>query len=214
MERTVPSTASEEIELFLRTVYSLLRSTTEVQIRTLEEAHAGMNSSLHPDARRTAPDTSAFIYSLLRLPACMNKIRTVVLGQSAAVFTRHGYGDIESWYPVSARARRRRCYFNGKDTLACFIASKSDIDDVIPVLTAYQIEWNKIHYLLSRYPHDISRSANNALAFEALAAGMEMSIEDLNRLRMIWEDDFVPTLEKIAAHRCQLQVHLLNGSLS
>ena len=36
MDRTVPSTASEEIELYLRTIYSLLRSTTEVQIRTLE----------------------------------------------------------------------------------------------------------------------------------------------------------------------------------
>ena len=49
MERRVPSTASEEIQLYLQTVYSLLRSTTEVKIRTLEEIHASMNSSLHPD---------------------------------------------------------------------------------------------------------------------------------------------------------------------
>jgi hypothetical protein len=75
MERTVPSTASEEIDLYIRTVYSLLRSTTEVQIRTLEEVHGGMNSSLHPDARKNSPDTSAFIYSLLRLPACMPQVR-------------------------------------------------------------------------------------------------------------------------------------------
>ena len=34
MERTVPKTASEEIELYLRTIYSLLRTTTEIQIRT------------------------------------------------------------------------------------------------------------------------------------------------------------------------------------
>src|SRR4030042_1195358 len=91
MERTIPSTASEEVELYLRTYYSLLRSPAEVQIRTLEEANAG------------------------------------------------------------ARARRRRCFFNGRETLACFIASRSDIDDVIPMLTAYQIEWNKMHALLRRF---------------------------------------------------------------
>ena len=41
MERTVPKSASDEIDLYLRTIYSLLRSSTEVQIRTLEEVHAG-----------------------------------------------------------------------------------------------------------------------------------------------------------------------------
>ena len=63
MERTVPSTESEEVELYLRTYYSLLRSTAEVQIRTLEEVHAGMNSLMHPDARDPAPDMSAFLYT-------------------------------------------------------------------------------------------------------------------------------------------------------
>ena len=108
MERTVPSTASEEVELYLRTTYSLLRSTSDVHIRTLEEAHAGMRSLLHPAARDTAPDMAAFIYSLLRLPACIKAVQLVVLGQSTAVFSRQGFTDIESWEPVSAIARRRR----------------------------------------------------------------------------------------------------------
>jgi hypothetical protein len=51
MERTVPIRSSEEIELYLRTIYSLLRSSNEVHIRSLEEVHAGMNSSLHTHAR-------------------------------------------------------------------------------------------------------------------------------------------------------------------
>ena len=46
MERTVPYTASEEVELYLRTYYSLLRTSDAVQIRSLEEVHAGMNSLL------------------------------------------------------------------------------------------------------------------------------------------------------------------------
>ena len=54
MERTVPETASEEIELYLRTYYSLLRASTEVKVRSLEEVHAGMNSLLHARARQRA----------------------------------------------------------------------------------------------------------------------------------------------------------------
>jgi hypothetical protein len=110
MERTVPSTASDEIELYLRTFYSLLRSTTEVQIRTLEEVHAGMNSLLHPDARKESPDMSAFIYSSLRLPDCMPDVYSVVMGQSLEVFSQHGFECVECWPQVEARARRRR-YF-------------------------------------------------------------------------------------------------------
>ena len=39
MERTVPTTSSEEISLYMRTYYSLLRTTDEVQIRSLVETH-------------------------------------------------------------------------------------------------------------------------------------------------------------------------------
>ena len=215
MERTVPSTASDEIDLYLRTMYSLMRSTTEVQIRTLEEVHAGMNSSLHPHARLSAPDTNALIYSLLRLPDCMTAVELVVLGQSAIVFAQHGYANVETWQPVSARARRRRCYFNRKDTLACFIASRSDIDDVIPVMTAYQIEWNKLHVLLQRLPPGLlAASEKDAAAFQKLAAALEFSVEDLERLRIIWKEEFRSQLERITRRRRELRVHLLAGSLS
>lgn len=150
MERTVPSTVSEEIELYLRTYYSLLRSTSEVQIRTLEEAHARMNSLLHPKAHDFSPDIQAFTYAFMRLPGCMVRVKLVVLGQSPAIFQGR-YGNIEDWQQVSAVARRRRCFFDNDETLACFIASRSDIDDVIPLLTAYQIEWNKLHISLGHY---------------------------------------------------------------
>ena len=112
MERTVPRTASEEIELYLRTVYSLLRSSAEVQIRTVEEVHASMNSLLHSHARDRQPDTSAFFYSMQRLPSCLPMVRSVIMGQSFSVFSQNGYPDIADWQPVNARARRRRSFFN------------------------------------------------------------------------------------------------------
>ena len=76
----------------------------------------------------------------------------MVLGQSYGVFSEHGYPNLETWQPAAARARRRRAFYDGKDTLACFIASRSDIDDMVPALTAYQIEWNKLNYAARALP--------------------------------------------------------------
>ena len=216
MERTVPYTASEEVELYLRTYYSLLRSTSDVQIRTLEEVHSGMNSLLHPGARSPAPDMSAFIYTLLRLPDCIFKVRTIVLGQSTKVFVREGIGDIESWEVVTARARRRRCYYNGEDTIACLIASRSDIDDIVPMLTAYQIEWNKLHDLINRGPEAISLTGESiSPSFpDDLANILRITNEDLRRLQTIWGKDFVYILQQITNNRINFHIRLLSGSLS
>jgi len=216
MERTVPSTASDEISLYLRTIYSLLRSSAEFQIRTLEETHAATSSALHPDARKPVLDTSAFIYSLLRLPDCMADVKSVILGQSDTVFRQHGYDEIEKWQQVSARARRRRCFFNRKDTLACYIGSRSDLDDIIPVLVAYQIEWNKLHQSLQHWPTDLTWRAvdRDPEAFKSLAATLEISMEDLERLRTIWGKAFSANLQRIAHKRCRIGVRLLSGSLA
>ncbi len=216
MERIVPSTASDEIELYLRTVYSLLRTTAEVQIRTLEETHGGMNSSMHPDARKESPDTSAFIYSLLRLPECIQDVQTIVLGQSYAVFAQHGYANLSDWQSVAARARRRRSYFNGRDTLACFISSRSDIDDIIPAITAYQMEWNKLYYLMQRVSANLldADHVQTPGGFKELADFLLMTVEDLGRLKTIWGADFLPMLSRIAHRKMSLKVRLLSGSLS
>jgi hypothetical protein len=216
MERKVPTTQTEEIDLYLRTIYSLLRTTTDVQIRTLEEVHGGTSSSLHPDARNFAPDTSAFIYSLLRLPQCMQHVRTVVLGQNSMVFAQHGFIEVEAWEVRPARARRRRCFFDGSETLACYIASRSDIDDVIPTLTAYQIEWNKLHLLLQTIStNQLSQALfEDQHKFETLASQLKMSSEDLERLHVIWGDQFVEHLASIRSRKQELRVRLLNGSLS
>lgn len=216
MERTVPSTASEEVELYLRTYYSLLRSSAEVQIRTLEEVHAGMNSLMHPGAREETPDMAAFIYSLLRLPPCITATQLVVLGQSLEVFARGGFGSVETWEPVSAVARRRKCFYNGKDTLACYIASRTDIDDIVPVLTAFQIEWNKFHYLLQNMPGSIDfKAIETDLSMEqSLADVLHITWEDVQRLHAIWNHDFVENLELLAAAPRRLRIQLLNGSLT
>ena len=216
MERTVPYTASEEVELYLRTYYSLLRTSDAVQIRSLEEVHSGMNSLLHQHARDRAPDMTAFIYASLRLPECIKDTKEVVLGQSAAIFQEASIENVWSWNQVSGKARRRRCFYNPeKKILACIIASRSDIDDVLPMLVAYQIEWNKLHRLLQHLPDDINLedAHKHDDVWYNLAEALKMSVSDLNRWRSICGKDFVGWVQDIRASERYFQVRLLNGSL-
>ncbi len=216
MERTIPIRSSEEIDLYLRTIYSLLRSTTEVQIRSFEEIHASMNSSLHHGAKDQKPDVSTLIYSLLRLPECIVHVKKVILGQSASVFAQSGLGSVENWIEVAARARRRRCFFDGNNRLACYIASRSDIDDVIPTLTALQIEWNKLNALLQNCPADLLNATDpqSKEAFSLLSGHLEISVDDLARLATVLGSNFHATLKIIASRKCKLQVQLFSGSLN
>jgi len=216
MERTVPSTESEEVELYLRTYYSLLRSSAEVKIRTLEEVHGGMNSLLHPSARDPKPDIAAFIYSLLRLPRCIPDVNLIVLGQNAEVFSTAGFGDLRTWEEVYASARRRRSFFDRKGTLACFIASRSDIDDMIPLLTAYQIEWNKLHQRLVPVTKStsVTELGKTIAGYSKLANLLEIQVEDLDRLYAVWDEDFFENLTSVANSVCDLRIRLLSTSLS
>lgn len=216
MDRTVPRTGSEEIELYIRTYYSLLRSTTDVRLQSLEEVHANMGASLHLNAHSTFPDFSALIYSSLRLPFQIIDVERVVLGQSKAGFARGGFGDIENWEPVAAAARRRRSFFDGERTLACYIASRSDIDDMVPILTAFQIEWNKLHRLLrgEQAQTFIQNPPDTEEGLAVLASGIAVDVNELSRLRQAWGDFFWPRLKAMAAKSKKFEIRLLAGSLN
>src|SRR5690606_33336270 len=142
MDRTVPKTGSEEIELYLRTIYSLLRSTRAVQLDALIEAQVAMGSSLHIKARETGVDASALFYAVMRLPACIADVDLVVLGQTDRVFEDYGYKNVSEWEFVNAAARRRRMAFDGEDTLAVYIASRSGSEDLLARLVGCRIEGN------------------------------------------------------------------------
>ncbi|MFQ5401062.1 MAG: hypothetical protein ACE5E7_15870 [Anaerolineae bacterium] len=222
MDRTVPSSGNEEIKLYLRTYYSLLRSTREVQIKTLIEAHKRMNSALHVAANLPQPDMAAFIYAILRLPDCLSNVRLVVMGQSERVFARYGYPDLESWEEVSAPGRRRRSYYDGKETLAVYIASRSDIDDLVPMLTAYQIERRKLHEMLNmpaaiRWLQEVksqSQGEPTKAQLQQLAQLSGIPQDDLDRLCRIWQQNTAGKLLHIARTDQELAIRSLAGSLA
>ncbi len=221
MIRTVPTSGNEEILLYLRTYYSLLRSSRPVQIKTLVEAHKSMHSALHVKASDPEIDMAAFIYSVLRMPNCLDSIELVVMGQSERVFCEHGYCDIELWQRVDAPGRRRRTFFDGRNTLAVYIASRSDIDDIVPILTAYQIERGKLHQRLGA-PAVIQllrkiRQGDGDPSFaelQLLSDLTEINPDDLGRLSEIWGDETADRLLTIAEKEQEIAIRSLAGSLA
>lgn len=220
MDRRVPKTGSEEIELYMRTYYSLLRSSDSIKIETLVESHLAMSSSLHEHDDAAEPDASALMYSALRLPSCMINVEEVLVGQMERAFIAAGYKNIAAWQRVYAPGRRRRTHFNGDSAMAVFIVSRSDIDDLVPMLTAFQIEWNKLHRLLQAedlrillelYSGDGDLPAQD---FSELATCLRMAVSDLRRLQLLWGSDFVNNLLHIGRRRKSMTLRLISGSLA
>ena len=204
VDRQPPRATSDEIALYIRTYYSLLRSSGDVRVRAFEEAHLFSRSSLHLGAESSEPDLAAFAYSAGRLPDILPQIRHIVLGQSHQQFDHAGYA-VDRWTVVRTRGRRRPLRWNGGDTLAAFIASASDIDDFVPILTAYQIEWNKLRdRLLSARITDVGDDAALAAALGDAAA--------VARLRGALGAQSTEILRDMIAHDCDLFVRLLDGS--
>jgi hypothetical protein len=221
MDRAIPSGGNEEIELYIRTYYSLLRSSSDIRVRSLEETHMTMGSSLHLGADSPTPDVSAFVYTVMRLPQCLPSVRLVLMAQSDEVFERRGYPDVEKWEPVTAHSRRRKFFYDGKVTLAAFIASVSDIDDLIPMLTAYQIEWNKLHERLVEAPildrieeHVAGRRPLEPEEVGEIANRLNVSADDFVKLQSAWGAALWTNLLALGHERKDMSIRLLAGSLT
>src|SRR3954454_22728891 len=207
--RQAAGLSSDEVELYHRTYTTLLRSSGETLLRVLEPSHAAMNSSLHALAYDLeTPDLGAFLYAMRRLPATIWRASVIIMGQEAEVFMRAGIGRIEEWEPVEAPARRRRWYDSGTGTLAVLLASVSDLDDAIPSLVAYQLEWNKLHAMF--------RAADLPEEPEPLdiAAACGGSEEDWKRVRESWPDGLSGFVREVRAKRLNLRLRMLGGSQS
>jgi hypothetical protein len=198
---------SDEVELYQRTYNTLLRSSGETALRVLESAHRQIHSSLHPLADSDEPDLGAFIYAIRRLPDRISGARLVIMGQEAEVFERNGI-VIDDWEEADAPARRRRWHDAGDGTHAVLLASASDVDDLIPTLVAFQIEWNKlrIRQRAAGWPPDQEPSP------EECAEALGGSSADWARLRAAWGDRFYERLRLIAERGMNLRVRMLGGT--
>ncbi len=203
-----PSNLSDEVELYQRTYSTLLRSSGETRLRVLESSHMAMGSSLHPLADSDEIDLGAFIYAVRRLPDSMTHITIIVMGQEAALFRRAGVGPLEQWETVEAPARRRRWYYSGDEVLAVLLASESDVDDLVPTLVAYQIEWNKIRrrMLAAGWPPAEGTTP------EAVAAALGGAADDWARLADAWGEHFDERMQAILDEGKSMRLRMLGGT--
>jgi hypothetical protein len=97
------------------------------------------------------------------------------------------------------------------------VASQSDLDDVIPCLVAYQIEWNKLHTLLRALAQEpagrrlLRRRRPAAAEIDQLGEMLGFSADDWLRLQAIWGAEFWSRIQQIAAAPKDMTVRLLGG---
>ena len=199
--------SSDEVELYHRTYTTLLRSSGETLVRVLEPSHRAMNSSLHPLAASDELDLGAFLYATRRLPDEVADAKVIVMGQEAQVFERSGIGKIEDWDAVEAPARRRRWFDSHAGTMAVLLASTSDLDDLIPTLVAYQVEWNKLHAAVRAAERPEGDEPDPAACAEAFGG----AAEDWVRIREAW-GDLNSFLDEMRTRRLNLRIRMLGGS--
>jgi hypothetical protein len=199
------ATMAEAVEVYHRTYTTLLRSSGETPLRVLEASHRAMGSSLHSLAASAEPDLGAFLYALRRLPAPVMRAERVVMGQAMEVFVRNDF-RLTEWAEASAPGRRRRWYEDGKGTLAVLIASASDVDDLIPTLVAFQIEWNKLRAALAL----VAVPDQPTPAWLSSACGGRE--DDWAQLQEMWGAAFAERLRLIAARKKSIRVRMLGGT--
>src|SRR5918992_1153374 len=205
--RQAAGQVSDEVELYHRTYTTLLRSSGETLLRVLEPSHRSMNSSLHPLASTNEVDLGAFLYAMRRLPAGVWQAAVIVMGQEAQVFERLGVGRIEEWEPVEAPARRRRWFDSQTGTMAVLLASTSDLDDLIPTLVAYQVEWNKLYAVLRASDAPEGDEPDPAACAEAYGG----AADDWIRIREAW-GDLSTFLGEVGGRKLNLRIRMLGGS--
>lgn len=198
---------SDEVELYQRTYSTLLRSSGETRLRVLESSHRAMRSSLHALADSEQLDMGAFLYAVSRLPEAIAGARRVIMGQSAEALVADGL-DVTHWPQAEAPARRRRWYVGPDGTLAVLLASSSDVDDLVPTLVAYQIEWNKMHLRLTGAAGQLGERPDPASCARLLSG----SADDWQRLAEAWGTEFAQRLAAVAADHLSLRIRMLGGS--
>jgi hypothetical protein len=175
----------------------------------LEQSHMAMGSSLHPLAASEELDLGAFLYAVRRLPDGIAGAELVVMGQDVEQLSANGIA-VESWEEAEAPARRRRWYDSGAGTLAVLLASASDVDDLVPTLVAFQIEWNKIR--IRQRAAGWPPAGSPDVPPEECARELGGSPDDWARLLQAWGEKFGERMRLIGERRMALRVRMLGGT--
>jgi hypothetical protein len=87
------------------------------------------------------------------------------------------------------------------------IASASDVDDLIPTLVAFQIEWNKLNALLRA-----KAGALSGIDAGTLSSSLGGEKDDWIQLAEVWGENFASNLTIITREKKSLRVRMLGGT--
>jgi len=201
-ERRLDLEGGEPVRKYLDRYRRLGGDTCRLKLSELEPAHCRMGSSLHRRAGSDQIASSALLYAAARLPGCMPRVERVMVAAQRRDFARHGLCDMDTWGPAPANKRRRAAFYDGGRNLAVQVCSLSDLDDLIPSLCAYQIEWNKIHRHLAQSPLGPKLASGQARASEAghdLRRALGLNQPDFQALAELWAEGWDEKLAAAAA---------------
>ncbi|HPX82727.1 MAG TPA: hypothetical protein PLB95_12605 [Syntrophales bacterium] len=198
----ISAAGSQGVEAYIARYHELLEKPGRIVVATLEPVHRRIDSSLHRSTDKGRVNLSAFVYAAERLPSCLPSVNRIVIASTEEVFEESGFGHVLDWERAAARRRRRRSHYDGEQTLAIFVTSISDLDDLIPSLCAYQLEWNAIHRRLRSTPLGADLAAGRVRAMEAredIRRALEVNSRDLEILLRFWSEESDHRFRDIAA---------------
>ena len=112
--------------------------------------------------------------------------------------------------PTTEAPARRRQWHQGPDgQWGVLLSSTSDVDDLIPTLVAYQIEWNKLRRKLRAIGWPRPQGLPGAAECARVLGG---SVDDWERLQEAWGTAFARRLGEVAETNLLLRVRMLGGS--
>ncbi|MFC1647036.1 DUF6909 family protein [Patescibacteria group bacterium] len=188
--------------IFVKTYRSFLKGGGDLVIDHIIKPYIKINPSLHPKAGVDQFDIEGFTYTYYRLPKLIYSVEKIYLAQRLDLFKRAGL-NIDKWNEISSPARRRKMYFDGKSKLAVYINSATDVDDFVSLLTAYQIEFNKLHTsALKLKKHN----------FENLCRNLKFNPKEKSRINNLIGPNKKQFLDHIKKAKINFHVSLIRGS--
>lgn len=201
----------QNVQRYLESYHRFRRESSLVDLSTLTSAHRKLGSSLHRGAETQEVIPPAFIYAAARLPEVMPGVEKVIL-TSSLNYLMDRCGPVEGWREEQASKRRRLAYFDGRVSLAMLVNSHSDLDDIVPSLCAYQIEWNKMHRRLaeSRLGPALARGDEQASRVpDELRRALGLTRPDFDTLADLWGDGWDEKIKAVAARKKNISLSML-----
>jgi len=144
------SSSDSNIRQHIKNCFSKLLTGLEFPIKDLENSYRQMAPAIHQNVFGDKIDIDVLDYCLNRIPPQIFSTKNIILGQNREKLISAGYG-ISSWKEVISKKRRRRSFYSSDSfTLVSILTSDTDLGEIVNILIAIEIEFNKIKTKLNQ----------------------------------------------------------------